>query len=1315
MKPYFYKTLVTYIFRGIFLLTAVFLTSHPVGAANLQWTGATDQFWATSGNWTPAGPPTIADTAFFFDAGGAASAGIVDNIVAASTTIAALKYSNTNNFHTTQINSGQTLTVTNGLTVGTETGTVNNDQIVTATVTGPGTLSVSGGNIIVRQCNGSSSSIRNATLDMSGLSNFTATVSSLQIGVQISTTSPFIRASGAVILAMTNQIKATNIVLNFNPTSPVLGNNNLLYFGQTNSIYVNIITNGGDKGQFSTLMAFRPGLNNPVAYIRAADGVSRVATWMTGDNSHQTSSANTANGTEDFSGGTVDALVGTMALGKSASTTGGAGTGALIVGNGTVDVNTLQVGYQTANNATSVGKGSVTVGAMPGTSQGTVKVNTLMEVGKATGGTGAGNSFGVVTVTNGGTLQAKSIVFGATGQADLFTIDGGKLVVNDTAATVVGSSTVPLATLNVTNSSLRLSLNGSTATTPKIYVSTLDIPTTGGPTTSINIDSVANISTTTTFSIINFTTLNGDPTTFVVGNLPAGYSATVTSTGSQIQLQVTPPAFLITSATATPSALTISQNTLLSVSVTGGTPPYTVVVTNTTAGSPSPVTLVDNGSGTTFTNSITIGGSTALGSYSLPVLVTDSASGSTTANISLTVQNVTLTWNGAGSDNNWTTANNWSGVNITGGDSLAFDGTTRLANNNNTTAGTTYSNLTFNASAGAFVLSGNPITLPAGGGGIVNNSSTSVETVDLGVNFSANQTLNGGANGLILGGGLTNNATGTTIVTTTLSGGGTLTNLFGIGASATGTNLLSTAAGANWTIMDNPGSSAITAPWSLDVYNGGTLNFGSAGSAPNVTFTAVDGVTSLRAAIGNATGASTMNMVNGTLTLNTRLNVGNGNNASVSTLNVTGGTLQARGAGISIADNSVNTVSAVNVSGGILESADSAGTAFNTLYVATRGTGTLNISGSGLVECSQLEVCRNIGTPHGTVNLNGGTLLASFVTASDVTNGGTAAFNFNGGTLKAGAASVNFSAGTANVPLVVTDESGGAVIDTAGNTLTIAAVINHDSTLGGTPDGGLTKLGSGTLILTAADTYTGNTTIKAGTLTLTGAGSINSSANIAVNDAIFDGSASSSQISSLGNLSLTNGTFNLGTNPVASLNNLAISNSTLTFPVIAGTPNINVTGLATGGTTNLINVTSVPGLPVYPTNLTLIKYSTVDSSVTNANNLLTTLGVKLPALGSPVGYLTNNVGNASIDLVLISGPAPVNTDPATVNFQAVAGSGSMRFTWAQDHLGWQLYTNGVGLTATGSWFPVAGSSSVTNLTIPINPALTNVFFQLRYP
>ena len=77
----------------------------------------------------------------------------------------------------------------------------------------------------------------------------------------------------------------------------------------------------------------------------------------------------------------------------------------------------------------------------------------------------------------------------------------------------------------------------------------------------------------------------------------------------------------------------------------------------------------------------------------------------------------------------------------------------------------------------------------------------------------------------------------------------------------------------------------------------------------------------------------------------------------------------------------------------------------------------------------------------------------------------------------------------------------------------------------------------------------------------------------------------------------------------------------------------------------------------------------------------------------------------------------MNTDPATANFTAsVSGSGhTLNFSWAADHKGWQLYTNSVGLTATGSWYPVPGSASGTSQSITVDPTQPNVFFQLRYP
>ena len=100
---------------------------------------------------------------------------------------------------------------------------------------------------------------------------------------------------------------------------------------------------------------------------------------------------------------------------------------------------------------------------------------------------------------------------------------------------------------------------------------------------------------------------------------------------------------------------------------------------------------------------------------------------------------------------------------------------------------------------------------------------------------------------------------------------------------------------------------------------------------------------------------------------------------------------------------------------------------------------------------------------------------------------------------------------------------------------------------------------------------------------------------------------------------------------------------------------------------------------------------------------------------SNAGSIVND-GAGHINLVTVTG---VNTNPATANFAASvtgsAGSQTLNFTWAPDHKGWQLDTNAVGLTATGSWYPVPGSASGTSQSITVDPTQPNVFFQLRYP
>src|SRR6185369_8287531 len=342
--------------------------------------------------------------------------------------------------------------------------------------------------------------------------------------------------------------------------------------------------------------------------------------------------------------------------------------------------------------------------------------------------------------------------------------------------------------------------------------------------------------------------------------------------------------------------------------------------------------------------------------------------------------------------NNWSDSANWTSP-LQASNSLAFSGISRLNNTNDSAAGTVYSNIVFNAGAGAFTLNGNSIVLAEN----ITNNSSNPQTINIGINYTTSRTLNGGTSGLVIGGGWNDTVTTTATITTTLAGQGTLVNSLSTPSS---TNILLTSPGANWTIVDNTTSTPTSFLGALNIFNGGTLSFGTPESAPNLTMTGNDSTsTAQRQLIGNGTGTSTLNIVNGTLTLTDRLNVGNGTAGAI--LNLFGGTLNIAGAGLSTSDNNFATVGSVTVSNGLLHL--SAGS----FFVATRGTGTLTIN-DGQVDARTLDVSRSIfqsgGTSsHGTVNLNGGTLtadrIATATSSSSVGGTPTAIFNFNGGTL----------------------------------------------------------------------------------------------------------------------------------------------------------------------------------------------------------------------------------------------------------------------------------------------------------------------------
>lgn len=224
--------------------------------------------------------------------------------------------------------------------------------------------------------------------------------------------------------------------------------------------------------------------------------------------------------------------------------------------------------------------------------------------------------------------------------------------------------------------------------------------------------------------------------------------------------------------------------------------------------------------------------------------------------------------------------------------------------------------------------------------------------------------------------------------------------------------------------------------------------------------------------------------------------------ATSATVNVTAGTLTigTSSGGLVLGRSATAGTGFLNISGGMVSVTSSS----NVIRIGagytnaeSSGASAMTLSGTGLFDSSTSTGTIQLGsglsgntTSSGTINLDGGTL----ATNRTIMGGsvGASIFNFNGGTLKANGTAVTLDATTLTT---VNVRNGGAVIDTNNFTIAIAKALTHSS-IGGdnTTDGGLTKIGLGTLTLsgTSANTYTGTTLISAGELDLSKTAGINS-------------------------------------------------------------------------------------------------------------------------------------------------------------------------------------------------------------------------------
>jgi hypothetical protein len=218
-----------------------------------------------------------------------------------------------------------------------------------------------------------------------------------------------------------------------------------------------------------------------------------------------------ASGTNDFTGGTIDALVANLNIGVTQTGASGGNTGngigTLTLNAGTIDVNNLTNGCSKGTGTlagSDIGAGTINVNGAA-----TLKVNNVLVLAQNIG-TGTGTPSGAVNVKNG-TLIVNSVLCG-TGSSVIAARDATLIVSNR-----VGAPGAPLGGFWTTNATIHLRLNGVSIVTnivaSALYPSGLS---------TIQIDSVTNVSATTTFPLISYASTSGSAANFTVGTLPFG-------------------------------------------------------------------------------------------------------------------------------------------------------------------------------------------------------------------------------------------------------------------------------------------------------------------------------------------------------------------------------------------------------------------------------------------------------------------------------------------------------------------------------------------------------------------------------------------------------------------------------------------------------------------------------------------------------------------------------------------------------------------------------------------------------------------------